>query len=795
MDSDTARTLTTAVDTPLLEVPTEFAHTDDFQSLRNKPPNEHALCELEGYKDIDWTRLKDYQIPSDDWKKISGIYNYGWRLWHVSSGEYYWLCKQCHVRKRTINGSLKPPVFKVSDSTTAAINHLKKVHNIDQKGTEQKQYPGPLDNWTGNGSSQAAAIHNAFAAGFDHNHFRALLFDWIISDNVAFRQLDSDKLRQLLIYLNPRCAPFVPCRTSTSRTVAKIHDKSVGVITETLATSITKINLSFDLWTSGNKLALLGLCAHFIDKNGNPITTLLALPRQTGRHTGLRIADTVSAIIAAYNLEDKIGYFTTDNASSNETCMKQLANEHGFICEERWIRCCGHILNLVGQAALFGYDEQVFSDDINQMELEEQQLAVWRRKGPIGKLHNVIHWINRSPQRCERFTTFQMELIQPTKPDDKQDTYQLVTDVTTRWNSFYYSAKRAVYLRAAIDAIMDEEQAIYDKQIRQAELRGRSNQPKRPAILDDVLSTADWSVINEYLEILKPLKEATLQLEGYIGGKFGSIWQVLPVFEGLLRHFEQQAQRYPVKASLRPMDIHLQPPLGFRRRPADDVATQLTAVPDEQLTAEDHFSINVDLAWQKLNQYYSKLDNSPVYVATVVLHPCHKWRWLEKRWKERPDWLVNARQAFTKLLNQYRYYEPPEDLYSPAKRQRTAPNVIIDRESSEDEQEPLDIDQQMADYKRDIHYKHLVNDKTTSPIKYWLDKRQYWPQLAALALDLYSIPLMSDEPERVFSTTGAAVTPRRRSLLDGTINNLMVVKAWLKARLIRLDRYVHSLTY
>ena len=146
------------------------------------------------------------------------------------------------------------------------------------------------------------------------------------------------------------------------------------------------------------------------------------------------------------------------------------------------------------------------------------------------------------------------------------------------------------------------------------------------------------------------------------------------------------------------------------------------------------------------------------------------------------------------MLNQYRSFQPPEDLHSPAKRQRRSDDVNLDPDSSDIELDEPDIDQQLVDYLRDIHFKHAVKDREASPIKYWPEKRSYWPQLAALALDIYSLPVMSDEPERVFSTTGAAVTPRRRSLLDETINNLMAVKAWLKAKLIKSDRCVFTFT-
>jgi hypothetical protein len=45
--------------------------------------------------------------------------------------------------------------------------------------------------------------------------------------------------------------------------------------------------------------------------------------------------------------------------------------------------------------------------------------------------------------------------------------------------------------------------------------------------------------------------------------------------------------------------------------------------------------VGINLAWQKLDEYYLKTDLSPVYVAAVVLHPSHKWKWLKKAWRDR----------------------------------------------------------------------------------------------------------------------------------------------------------------
>jgi hypothetical protein len=72
----------------------------------------------------------------------------------------------------------------------------------------------------------------------------------------------------------------MPSHTSISRWISKAYDQQLGAVTETLASAITKVSLSFDLWTSGTSVALLGVVAHFIDAKGKPTSILLSLPRQ-----------------------------------------------------------------------------------------------------------------------------------------------------------------------------------------------------------------------------------------------------------------------------------------------------------------------------------------------------------------------------------------------------------------------------------------------------------------------------------------------------------------------------------
>ncbi|KAF4546926.1 Hypothetical protein D9617_95g039910 [Elsinoe fawcettii] len=175
--------------------------------------------------------------------------------------------------------------------------------------------------------------------------------------------------------------------------------------------------------------------AYFIRDDGQPKTALLGLPR---------------AIIARYNLQQKVGYFMTDNAPNNDVCLEYLSSEFGYKMPDSRLRCCGHIFNLCGQAVLFGNDADVFEHSLEDTALEQQLLQRWRRKGPCGKLHNVLYYIDASPQRIDRLNDLQLKLMH-FQPPEKKPAYAIFKDVITRCNSFDNATKRAVYLRASID--------------------------------------------------------------------------------------------------------------------------------------------------------------------------------------------------------------------------------------------------------------------------------------------------------------------------------------------------------
>jgi hypothetical protein len=189
-------------------------------------------------------------------------------------------------------------------------------------------------------------------------------------------------------------------------------------------------------------------------------------------------------------------------------------------------------------------------------------------------------------------------------------------------------------------------------------------------------------------------------------------------------------------------------------------------------------AINLNAAWQKLDDYYTRTDATPIYRAAIFLHPTMKWRWFERYWGLKPDWIAAARVAIDNLWSEYKHM--PTD----------APNTNATAAPVDDDDEwANDDDTALADqlwlYEQEPHAKLLSKE---SPIAYWVSKQSIWPQLARMALDVYSTPAMSDEPERVFSVVGNLMAPCRRRITGEGVEQMTCLRSWQRSGLINLSQ-------
>lgn len=96
----------------------------------------------------------------------------------------------------------------------------------------------------------------------------------------------------------------------------------------------------------------------------------------------------------------------------------------------------------------------------------------------------------------------------------------------------------------------------------------------------------------------------TLTLEGHRG--HGALWDILPAMDGLLDHVETCQTLYTASSP--------------------------------------HLVAYIQLAWTKLNKYYSLTEFNPVLYAAVALHPAIKFDYFTIAWAEHPDWIESAQQ-------------------------------------------------------------------------------------------------------------------------------------------------------
>jgi hypothetical protein len=78
-------------------------------------------------------------------------------------------------------------------------------------------------------------------------------------------------------------------------------------------------------------------------------------------------------ILKMYELQGKIGFFMTVNASNNDTCIVTLC-EHffpGIDPETRRFRCLGHIINLAVKSFLYGTNPETFESETITLDLKK----------------------------------------------------------------------------------------------------------------------------------------------------------------------------------------------------------------------------------------------------------------------------------------------------------------------------------------------------------------------------------------------------------------------------------------
>ena len=448
-------------------------------------------------------------------KKSSSIWKLGIELKRVDDSAKFWQCVLCKKKD-------KFTLYKTS-ATSGAFRHLKKEHRI----VEANKRFIRLKNQTNSKASEAKSKNSPIIHDFNHpgqsavslfsqtliDEFRLLFLQWIICCNLALSMVENSVFRSLIRFINRAILEYLPESSDTIRKwVISEYQRQKEIKKEIIRKSRSWISISFDTWTAPfSKKHVVSIIAHFVDENWERRHLQLSMSRLYGGHSGENLAAHIVPILRDWGVDGRIGFFITDNEASNGVAIDHILSMVETTYRKadrskRWIRCLPHTLNLAAQVFLLGDDPESFAAGVGLAEfrndLEELQ-ELWRSRGFIGKLTNIIRHVRRSPKQREEFERIKVDEsgdIEWLAVEDIEDEHQLelIANNKTRWNSTLMMLQRAHQCRTRLQ--------VYCSNWRPAASGDNDNSYD---LRNDILSPEEWEGVAEVIQVLKPLLHYT----------------------------------------------------------------------------------------------------------------------------------------------------------------------------------------------------------------------------------------------------------------------------------------------
>jgi hypothetical protein len=417
------------------------------------------------------------------------------------------------------------------------------------------------------------------------------------------------------------------------------------------------------------------------------------------------------------------------------------------------------VLNLSAKAFLFGKEFDAFEKDIENVREHSEllkELNIWRKRGPVGKLHNIVVFICRSPQRRDKFAD--IKTFSESETTDFNH-LKLVVDNATRWNSLYLMIERAMKLRDRIDRFcIDNADSMHGSSTKKAQTPHEIDR----LLKNDALSGEDWLALAEILSILKPFYDLTKRAEG----------NSLRSERGILSDY---------LTTLNKLIVHVKDRRDDLVRRADD--------PNLRTSSTDYLRVCIVNCWTKLDEYFAIVDETPATYASVVTNPAMKWKYFEHKWRDAAswkdatnsaNWLRGGKAALRWMWEEYQALELPAKLASGSaaggKRARSPDDFELDTDMTllyeEEEQDPLDEWIKARPFHLDL--------EDSLPL-FWMRmaKQKSTYRLAQMGLDMAAIPAMSSDCERVFSQGKLLITGQRNRLKADLIEATQCLRMWM----------------
>jgi hypothetical protein len=171
-----------------------------------------------------------------------------------------------------------------------------------------------------------------------------------------------------------------------------------------------------------------------------------------------------------------------------------------------------------------------------------------------------------------------------------------------------------------------------------------------------------------------------------------------------------------------------------------------------------------------------------MYAAGIILHPNRRTKYIEANWEQ---WVKPAIKQVKELWKKYREQAPVPSVSSSCDKMPSQAQELdaFDQTAQELEEYPQPANE---DEFEDYCYSELCDIGERPALTWWCEEtqRQRWPRLSYMAIDILSVPGMSDEPERVFSAAHRTVSWDKAEMEAEALEKRECLKHWKQTGII-----------
>ncbi|CAI5500544.1 unnamed protein product [Closterium sp. Naga37s-1] len=221
---------------------------------------------------------------------------------------------------------------------------------------------------------------------------RAAIVKFVVMTDSSFRVVGSDAFKEMLTVANPLYAKpnVIPSWWTVVRDVTRYADMARALaraeleLEEEGVLPLFKVSFTTDIWSSVARRSYMVVTAHWISRDWQLRQATLHFGEMSEGHKGTDIAKRFEEVVRAWGLVGRCHGITTDNASNNETAIKELSDDDDrfpLIGKDMWFKCMAHILNLAVRKAL----------------------GVETVKEALQRIRDMATFVGLSPKRMARF--------------------------------------------------------------------------------------------------------------------------------------------------------------------------------------------------------------------------------------------------------------------------------------------------------------------------------------------------------------------------------------------------------